>query len=393
MDISLIQYNTEEIIPRESLIEKLQLNRPLRIKFGADPSAPDLHLGHTVILRKLKELQKLGHEVIFLIGDFTAMIGDPTGKSETRKPLSKEQVLENAKSYQDQIFRILDREKTQVVYNSTWLRTLSAIDMVKLTSKYTVARMLERDDFEKRFKNEQSICVHEFLYPLFQGYDSVELNADIEIGGTDQKFNLLMGRHLQKEYGQNPQVIITMPILEGTDGVQKMSKSLGNHIGITESPSNIFGKIMSIPDSLIIRYYKLLTPLSPEKITELEAGLANGTQHPREVKDNLAYMITQEFCGDENAAKARDEFKRVFSNSGIPDNIPTITLPAEEIKLVAFLQEHGLVTGNREYCRLIEQGAISINGEKITRDTSSIIPEKDLIIKVGKRKFIKIIPK
>lgn len=393
MDLDLIKYNTEEIIPYDNLLEKLKSGKSLRVKFGADPSAPDLHLGHTVILRKLRQLQDMGHTIVFLIGDFTAMIGDPTGKSETRKPLTQDQVLSNAKTYQEQVFKILDKTKTEVVYNSSWLNQLQPSELVKLCSKYTVARMLERDDFAKRFHNEQSICVHEFLYPLFQGYDSVALNADIEIGGTDQKFNLLMGRHLQKEYGQPPQTIITMPIIEGTDGVQKMSKSLGNHIGITDPPSEMFGKLMSIPDSLTIRYFRYLTGLSQDKINVLDEGLKHNTLHPRDIKAQLAHTITADFWGDQLADKASDEFKRVFASDGIPDDIPTVRLPMTETKLVAIISGNDLATGNREAIRLIEQGAVAINGEKVTSTSYTFVPqrENELILKVGKRKFLKIV--
>lgn len=386
-----LDYNTAEIIPREELIEKLNSGKKLRIKFGADPSAPDLHLGHTVPLRKLKELQDMGHHIIFLIGDFTAMIGDPTGKSETRKSLSKEQVMENALSYQNQVFKILDKDKTEVVYNSSWLKKLSPEDMIKLMSNYTVARMLERDDFSKRFKNEQSICIHEFMYPLLQGHDSVALKADIELGGTDQKFNLLVGRQLQKEAGQKPQAVIMMPILEGTDGVQKMSKSLGNHIGITEPPQDIFGKVMSIPDTLIIKYYEFLTSKSTEEIQKIQKGMEDRSLNPRFVKDDLAYIITGDFCGEEAAKMARDNFKNVFSNSGIPDEIKTIKITEKEINLISTLKDNKLIASNREGINLLKQGAISINGEKLTADTKTIIIKNEHIIKVGKRKFIKLI--
>jgi tyrosyl-tRNA synthetase len=310
--LELIKKGALEIIPEAELVEKLKTGKPLRVKFGADPSAPDLHLGHTVVINKLKQLQDLGHHIIFLIGDFTAQIGDPTGRNETRPPLSADQIKKNAKTYQDQVFKILDRKKTEVVYNSNWLNKLTIQDVIKLAGKYTVARMLERDDFAKRYLNKHPISIHEFLYPLMQGYDSVELKADLELGGNDQKFNLLVGRELQREFNQAPQAIITLPILEGTDGVNKMSKSLGNYIGITEAPNEIFGKTMSISDQMMLRYYDLLTDIP---LSEIRAA------HPKEAKINLAKIFVARFYGQKEAEKAAEEFNRVFSEKSLPSNM------------------------------------------------------------------------
>jgi len=394
--LKIIKRGVAEILPEAELIEKIkvsvQTNTPLRVKLGLDPTAPDIHLGHTVVLRKLKQFQDLGHHIIIIIGDFTGRIGDPTGKSETRKQLSEEDVIINAKTYQDQIFRILDKEKTEVVFNSTWLAPLNFADVVKLAAKYTVARMLERDDFSKRFKEGRPISIHEFFYPLMQGYDSVALNADIEFGGTDQKFNLLMGRHLQEECGQKPQIAITMPILEGLDGVNKMSKSLGNYIGINEPPNEIYGKSMSIPDDLMIRYYELVTDISIEELDNIRNGYLAGSIHPRDLKMQLAHTIVRLYHGKEAADAAQNEFIKVFQQRDMPTDIPEVVLTNNEgaVWLPKLLVELGLATSNSEAKRSVQAGAVKINGEKITNSDAEIFPTNDMIIQNGKRKFAKI---
>ena len=387
----LIKKGTVEIIPEQKLKEKLSSSKNLSIKWGADPSAPDLHLGHTVILRKLKQFQDMGHEIVFLIGDFTAMIGDPTGKSETRKPLTKEDIKKNAKTYKEQVFKILDKNKTAIVYNSSWLDKMSLRDVISLTSKHSVARMLERDDFAKRFSKEKSISIHEFLYPLLQGYDSVHLKSDVEIGGTDQKFNLLVGRQLQKDYGQEEQTIITMPILEGTDGKQKMSKSLGNHIGLMEPAKEIFGKIMSIPDESMIKYFTLLTDVSSEEISEYQNKLTCGTIHPRDLKEKLAKIITATYHSKKEAEDAAQEFKKVFSSKGIPDDIPSFKLSKEGLSLIDIMVNQNLASSKSEARRLIKQNAVSIDSQTITDETHQVAAGKELVLKVGKRKFLRII--
>ncbi|MDD4526570.1 MAG: tyrosine--tRNA ligase [Candidatus Margulisbacteria bacterium] len=382
-----------DVINFDDLKDLLNSKKRLKVKWGADPSAPDLHLGHTVVLRKLKILQDLGHEIIFLIGDFTAMIGDPTGKSKTRKELSEEQVIENAETYQSQVFKILDKDKTTVVYNSTWLSKLTAKDMVKLTAKYNVARMLERDDFNKRFSNNISISIHEFLYPLLQGYDSVELEADIEMGGTDQKFNLLVGRHLQKEYGQKPQVILTMPILEGLDGVQKMSKSLGNHVGLTDTPNEMFGKLMSIPDELIVRYFELLTDVCSTKIDEMKKQMKDGSVNPRDLKVNLGKTIVGMYHSKEEADKAEEYFITAFRQKDIPEDIPELCVSKikGDLTLINILKFAEMASSNKEIKRLFEQGAVSLDGEKITDPFFELEKDKEVVIKSGKRNFLKIL--
>ncbi len=390
----LIKHGVAEVLPEEELQKKLKRsveeNKPLIIKLGLDPTAPDIHLGHTVVLRKLKLFQDFGHQVIILIGDFTARIGDPTGKSVTRKPLDAETVLRNAETYKEQIFKILDPEKTIVRYNSEWLDSLSFSEVLKLGAKYTVARMLERDDFHKRYTEGRPIGVHEFFYPLMQGYDSVALHADVEFGGTDQTFNVLMGRHLQQEYGMEPQVIITMPILEGLDGVQKMSKSLGNYIGIDEAPNEMYGKAMSIPDELMMRYFMLVTDMSIEEQEELAKNLEAGTAHPRDVKMKLAYTIVELYHGETAAQMAQDEFVRVFQQRSMPTDIPEYAVATlEEVWLPKFLTEAGLSPSNSEARRSLKQGAVKINGEKHT-DGENLTLEEGMIIQVGKRKYIKI---
>ncbi len=385
--LRLLTRGALEILPEGGLKEKLRdaelENRPLRVKAGFDPTAPDLHLGHTVLLEKLRHFQVCGHQVIFLIGDFTGMIGDPTGKSETRPPLTHEEVLINAETYKEQVFKILDPAQTEVRFNSEWLNNLTAADLIRIAAKATVARMLERDDFEKRYKSGRPIAVHEFLYPLLQGYDSVALDADVEIGGNDQKFNLLMGRHLQEAYGQSPQVVMTMPLLEGLDGVQKMSKSLGNYVAITDAPREQFGKLMSISDELMLRYYELLTD------EDLDAVRA---MHPMEAKKRLAAKIIGRFHGKEAADAARLEFERVFSRHQVPEHLPEKTLPAEEGRLwiVRALSESGLTTSNSEAVRLIRQGALSVDGKKILDKDFHLEPGGPYLIKLGKRRFLRL---
>ncbi|MFZ5627422.1 MAG: tyrosine--tRNA ligase [Bacillota bacterium] len=395
-----IRRGVAEIVPENELVEKLKkaiaTGKPLRVKLGLDPTAPDIHLGHTVVLNKLRTFQDLGHEVIIIIGDFTGRIGDPTGKSETRKQLTEEEVQANARTYQEQIFKILDPAKTRVVFNSQWLAPLTFTDVIQLAAKYTVARMLEREDFSKRFKEGAPISIHEFFYPLMQGYDSVALEADVELGGTDQKFNLLMGRHLQKEFGQEPQIALMMPILEGLDGVNKMSKSLGNYIGINEAPEEMYGKTMSIPDELMLRYFELVTRVSLEELAQIKAGLAEGKLHPRDVKMRLAREIVSMYHGPEAARQAEEHFVRVFQQRHLPEEIPVYQLPANELEggtigLSKLLQLSGLAASNSEARRLIAQGGVKVNEEKVTDPLMRINVQNGLILQVGKRKFARVI--
>ncbi len=396
--LELISRGAVEIIDEEELSRKLkrsiETGLPLKVKTGFDPTAPDLHLGHTVLIQKMKHFQELGHQVIFLIGDFTGLIGDPTGKSETRPPLTPAQVQENAATYKEQIFKILDPEKTQVVFNSTWMNRVSSMDMIRLCAKYTVARMLERDDFKKRFHSQRPIAIHEFIYPLIQGYDSVALQADIELGGTDQKFNLLVGRHIQKEYGQEPQVVLTMPLLEGLDGVNKMSKSLGNYVGITEPPASMYGKLMSISDELMFRYYELLSTLTLEEIERMRDEMEAGTLHPKEVKSRLAMELVERFHGAKAAKKAREGFEAQFVQGKVPDNIPEYELSGDMDRTSLFLpkvfKDAGLVKSTSEARRLIKQGAVSVDGSKVASEEISI-PEQGVVCKIGKRRYLKII--
>lgn len=391
---------TAEVISPEELREKLvradKEGRPLRVKLGVDPSAPDIHLGHTVPLRKMRQLQEIGHQVIFLVGDFTGRIGDPTGRSETRKQLSEEQIRENAKSYTAQVFKILDPKKTIVEYNSRWLAPLTFAEVVQLAAKTTVARMLERDDFAKRFKENRPIGVHEFFYPLMQGYDSVALRADVEMGGTDQKFNLLMGRQLQREYGQEPQVCLMLPILEGIDGVQKMSKSLGNHIGIDDPPVEMYGKTMAIPDNLMIKYFELVTDVPLAEIRSLAQGLQDGSLHPRDVKMRLAREIVTLYHGSQAAIEAEEAFKAVFQQGELPDNIPEIELPAEvldengEVWIVRLLTALDLCASGSEARRMISQGAVSIDNVRRTDPELKLKPHRGMLVRVGKRRFAKL---
>ncbi|MBW2659361.1 MAG: tyrosine--tRNA ligase [Deltaproteobacteria bacterium] len=394
--LDLIERGAVDCIAHDELIKKLEKSRetgiPLKVKAGFDPTAPDLHLGHTVLLQKMKHFQDLGHEIFFLIGDFTGMIGDPTGKSHTRKALTVEDVAENAESYKAQVFKILDPEKTRVSFNSDWLGKLSSYDMVKLASEMTVARMLERDDFKKRFEGGRPISIHEFLYPLVQGYDSVAMKADVELGGTDQLFNLLVGRDLQRSYGQKPQIVLTMPLLEGLDGVNKMSKSLGNYIGITESADNIYGKILSISDDLMFRYYELLSDLSNREIEKLKEEMAAGVIHPKEVKKQLARELTARFHSVDAALAAEAGFEKVFTRGGVPDEIPEMVSSAtEEIWLPQLLVDAGLVKSTSDGRRMIKQNAVSIDGEKISDMNSVVQPDGELLIKVGKRRFCRVI--
>lgn len=391
MDLSLIKRGVVEIISEEELVEKIKRKGKLRVKFGADPSAPDLHLGHTVALRKLRHFQDLGHTVVFIIGDFTAMVGDPSGRNTTRKRLSRQEVMENAKTYQEQVFKILDKSKTEVRYNSEWFDKLTFEEVLNLTSKYTVARMLERDDFEKRFKGGVPISIMEFLYPLMQGYDSIMIDADVEIGGTDQKFNLLVGRELQIEYGKEPQVVLTLPLLEGTDGVRKMSKSYGNYIGITDKPFDMFGKVMSIPDTLIFKYFELLTNIPESEIEKYKKDIENGA-NPRDIKAILAKTIVSFFYGEEEANKASQEFDKVFKQKEIPDEIEEKELPIGKYNLVNLIVELKLLPSKSEARRMIQSGGVYINGERISDINYELNFYKETIIKVGKRKFIKLVP-
>ena len=385
--LAIIQRGADEILPLEELKKKLEKNKPLRVKLGMDPTAPDLHLGHTVVINKMKQLQDLGHEIIFLIGDFTGMIGDPTGKNVTRKPLTKADVLENAKSYEDQVFKILDKDKTRIAFNSEWMGKMSSAEMISLASKQTVARMLERDDFSKRYKGGQAISIHEFLYPLVQGYDSVALRADIELGGSDQKFNLLVGRELQKQADMEPQVILTMPILEGLDGVQKMSKSLGNYIGIDEDPDSMFGKIMSISDDLMWRYLELLSFESLETIESWKKEVAGG-ENPRNIKFRLAEEIVTRFHDKDQALKAQQNFIDRFAKNQIPDEMDEFSF-SKGIKVANLLKDSNLVSSTSEAFRMIKQGAVKIDGEKLT-DKDLAPDEGTLVFQVGKRKFARV---
>lgn len=392
--LELLTRGTEDVIKLDELEKKLKKGKPLHIKAGFDPTAPDLHIGHTVLINKMAQFQQLGHNVTFLIGDFTGMIGDPTGKNVTRKILTREQVVENAKTYEQQIFKILDKSKTKVAFNSTWMNEMSSAGMIDLASRYTVARMLERDDFSKRFGSQQPISIHEFMYPLVQGYDSVAMKADIELGGTDQTFNLLMGRSLQSQFGQEPQVVMTMPLLEGLDGVQKMSKSLGNYIGIEDLPKDMFGKIMSISDELMWRYFDLLSFKSNTEIQNLKQEMSDG-KNPRDVKFILGLEIVERFHGKEAADAALNDFKNQFQKGAIPDDIPEvdITTVDGEIGLPLLLKDAGLCASTSDAMRMVKQNAVSINGEKVSDPKQQIKSGTKAVIQVGKRKFAKIIVK
>ena len=384
--IETIRRGSEELIVEDELAKKLATGRKLRVKLGLDPTAPDLHLGHTVVINKLRHFQELGHQVQFLIGDFTGMIGDPTGKNQTRPPLSREQILANAQSYREQVFKILDPERTQILFNSEWCDKLGAEGLIRLASRYTVARLLERDDFAKRFKGNQPIAVHELLYPLMQGYDSVAMRADVELGGTDQKFNLLVGRELQKDFGQEPQCILTMPLLEGLDGKEKMSKSLGNYVGIAEPPQEIFGKLMSISDELMWRYIELLSFESPPKWKAL------GLENPRDTKARFASEIVARFHGRAAAERAQEDFEQRFRDGGIPDDIPEVSVKAPEggIQIAQLLRQAALTPSTSEAQRMIEQGGVRLDGERVSDKGLKLRTGTTVVAQVGKRKFARI---
>jgi len=389
--LELIGRGAEEILVEEELVKKLGRGRPLRVKAGFDPTAPDLHLGHTVLINKLRQFQDLGHEVMFLIGDFTGMIGDPTGKSATRPPLTRDQVLENAKSYEEQIYKILDPERTLVLFNSSWMGQMSAADLIQLAAKHTVARMLERDDFSKRYRSGQAIAIHEFLYPLIQGYDSVAMKADVELGGTDQKFNLLVGRQLQEAYGQEPQVVITLPILEGLDGVQKMSKSLGNYIGITEPPDEMFGKVMSISDELMWRWFELLSFRPMAEIEGFRRQVEEGA-NPRDIKFLLAEEIVSRFHDAKAAQRARENFIKRFRKGAMPDEMPEVELRADGdgLPIANALKEACLVSSTSEGLRMIRQGAVRLDGERIEDRNLRLPAGTEAVLQVGKRRFARV---
>jgi len=397
--LQVIRRGTVEIYVEEELRRKLDRSlaagRPLRVKVGFDPTAPDLHLGHTVIIHKMRQFQELGHEVYFLIGDFTGMIGDPTGKSETRKPLTREEIEANARTYREQVFKILDPEQTRVVFNSTWLAPLTAADVIRMSAHVSVARMLAREDFSARHREGRPISLHEFLYPVFQAYDSVALQTDVELGGTDQTFNLLVGRDLQRAFGQEPQIAITLPILEGLDGAQKMSKTLGNYVGITEPPDEIYGKCMSIPDHLTLRYFTLVTPIGPDELDRLRSGLQTGAIHPMEAKKQLAHTIVRQFRGVEAADRAALEFERVHQRREQPQEVPLTEFPASSGRLVipitSVMMTTGLVSSHSEGRRLIQQGGVYLNGNKVEDPTLKIElkPDREDLIQVGRRKFVR----
>ncbi len=395
--LSIIKRNTVEIIDEDALLiylkESIVSKRPLRVKVGFDPTAPDLHLGHVVLLEKVSQFQKLGHKVIFLIGDFTARIGDPSGRNETRPILSEQEILENAKTYLDQVKKILDSEKVEVVRNSDWMAKMSAYDLIKLASFQTVARMLERDDFSKRYSNGIPIGIHEFLYPLIQAYDSFALKSDIELGGTDQKFNLLLAREIQQKYGQRPQIVITMPLLEGTDGVRKMSKSFGNYIGITEPPSDMFGKIMSISDELMWRYYELLSRKDPSEIKVLKEKVTLGELNPKDVKEELASEIVERFWGKEEAQKAKRNFELIFSKKEIPEDLPEVVIPKDDKKIwivKLIVEASKKVKTNSQARRLVKEGGVSINGQKVLDENLEIEKKENLVLKIGKKEYVRV---
>jgi tyrosyl-tRNA synthetase len=390
--LEITKRGSSELLTETEYVEKLEQHRPLRVKAGFDPTAPDLHLGHTVLINKLRQLQDIGHHIIFLIGDFTGLIGDPTGKNATRPPLTHEQIAENAKTYQTQVFKILDPEKTEVAFNSAWMGKLTSVDMIKLAARYNVARMLERDDFGKRYKSGQQIAIHEFLYPLVQGYDSVALKADVELGGTDQKFNLLVGRELQKQYGQPSQCVLTMPLLEGLDGINKMSKSLGNYIGITESPEQIFGKLMSISDELMWRYIELLSFESLSTISRWKIEVEGG-RNPRDIKVRFAQEIVARFHGPVAAAKALSDFEARFKEGKVPDDIEqhTISTGGEPMLFYQVLKQSGLTSSTSEAMRMIEQGGVKLDGAKVSDKALKLSAGGPFVIQVGKRKFARVV--
>lgn len=396
--LEIIKRGAVEVIVEADLLKKLEKSctegNPLRIKAGFDPTAPDIHLGHTVLLEKMRQFQELGHEIIFLIGDFTGMIGDPTGRSETRKPLTKEDVIKNAETYKKQVFKILSPDKTQVRFNSEWLSNMGVMDFIRLGAMQTVARMLEREDFKKRYENQQDITILEFYYPLFQAYDSVYLKSDVELGGTDQKFNILMGRTLQRKMGVEEQAVVLMPLLEGLDGVNKMSKSLGNYIGIDEPPKEIYGKIMSVTDELMLRYYELLSHISIDELAALKEGMGKGTVHPKTVKENLAVEIVERYWGRDEALNAKEEFGHIFTQKGLPDKIPLCELVWEEevMWVPKIMKISGLTSSTGEAIRLIKQGGVTIDDSKYT-DPDGKLRKGNYLFKAGKRKFMRIVSK
>ena len=394
--LAIIKQGCHDIIREEELAARLEKSRatgkPLRVKAGFDPTAPDLHLGHTVLIQKLKNFQDLGHQVIFLIGDFTGLIGDPSGKSETRPPLTEEQVKANAATYERQIFKVLDPDKTVIDFNSRWMKPMAAQDLIRLAARHTVARMLEREDFHKRYTSQTPISIHEFLYPLIQGYDSVALKADVELGGTDQTFNLLVGRDLQREYGQAPQVVITLPLLEGLDGVQKMSKSLGNYVGIDEPAKEMFGKLMSVSDTLMLRYYELLTDITPDELSRLKQDLASGAKHPRQVKEDLAKAMVARYHSRAAAEHVAQEFIRVLRERELPEEIEAVTVKASEpnLWLPRLMVDAGLAASTSEAQRLIKGGGIQVDGEKVTDVKLELACGQSYLLKVGKRRFKRV---
>jgi tyrosyl-tRNA synthetase len=394
--LEIIKFGTVDLVSESDLLKKLEKSykdkKPLRIKAGFDPSRPDLHLGHTVLMNKMKQFQDFGHHVIFLIGDFTALIGDPTGKNQTRPPLTPEEIKQNSRTYASQVFKILDESKTEVAYNNTWFSKFSAADFIRLSSQYTVARMLERDDFEKRYKSNQPISVHEFLYPLVQGYDSVALKSDVELGGTDQRFNLLVGRDIQKFYNVEQQCILTVPILEGTDGVNKMSKSLDNYIGVEDSPKDIFGKIMSISDVMMFRYWELLTDITPSQLAQKKKDIESGSLHPKKFKEELAFFFVKRFYSEEIAKTSYEEFQRVFAQGGLPDEIPEKRYSAGEIWVCKLLADLEMVASSSEARRMIQGMAVEVDGSKISdvQLKMNLKSGSELLLKVGKKKFVKL---
>tara|TARA_R110001583_G_scaffold195341_1_gene371941 strand:- start:60575 stop:61774 length:1200 start_codon:yes stop_codon:yes gene_type:complete len=389
--IELIKRGVDELLIESELVEKLKSGRPLRVKAGFDPTAPDLHLGHTVLINKLRHFQELGHQVMFLIGDFTGMIGDPSGKNSTRPPLSREQILENAKTYQEQVFKILDPERTEICFNSAWMEGLGSAGMIRLAAQQTVARMLEREDFSKRYANNQPIAIHEFLYPLCQGYDSVAMKADVELGGTDQRFNLLMGRELQKGHGQSPQCVVMMPLLEGLDGVNKMSKSLGNYIGIAEAPKEIFGKTMSVSDTLMWRYFDLLSFRSTADIAGLRRSIDEG-RNPRDVKVMLAQELVARFHGQQAAEDALSDFEARFQRNAIPDDLPEVrVVVGEGLPVFQVVKQAGLTGTTSEAMRMIDQGAVRLNGERVADKGLVLLAGETVVLQVGKRKFAAVV--
>lgn len=389
-----IKFGVAEFINDADMLKKLKKGKPLNIKLGADPTRPDIHIGHTVVLNKLKTFQDLGHKIQFLIGDFTALIGDPSGKNTTRPMLSREEIEENGRTYAKQIFKILDPEKTEIVYNSSWINKMTPVEIVRMTSQYTVAQMLERDDFTKRYKSGTPIGIHEFIYPLTQGYDSVFLKSDVELGGTDQKFNLLVGRSMQAAYGLEAQCILTMPILEGIDGVNKMSKSLDNYISVVDTPKDMFGKTMRISDDLMYRWYELLTDINSSGLAQLRTDVAEKRRHPRDVKVALAKFLIKRFHSEAAAQAAEDEFNRIFVEKGLPDEVPDFTVDAEaQVGLAALMAKTGLVASNGEGSRLIQGGGVQIDGEKISdpRLKVDLKSGESFVLRAGKKKFVKIV--